>query len=171
MRDLTEGDMAALAAIEQEYHNQLMKAPEAAQRAPLLRRLRAIARAYGYALAEHGSVARDWDLVAVPWVVDAAPPEALVRSLAAGLPPAWYVLQAPTPRAHHRWCWVMVWDEIEAYGVKYLDLSVLMPPHESVRLSRAVAEGRLGAFWGPAETPPEGLPRAVETPPEGLTGG
>jgi hypothetical protein len=41
-----------------------------------------IARRYGYALAVHGSVSRDMDLIAVPWSDVAASPEALKNAVA-----------------------------------------------------------------------------------------
>jgi hypothetical protein len=40
-----------------------------------------VARRYGYTLAIHGSVATDLDLIAVPWIAEAAPEEDLVRAL------------------------------------------------------------------------------------------
>lgn len=40
-----------------------------------------IARKHGYALAIHGTVATDLDLIAVPWIDDAAPAEALKDAL------------------------------------------------------------------------------------------
>jgi hypothetical protein len=43
--------------------------------------LRAAARCEGYALAVHGSLARDLDLVAIPWVEDASEPDKLVKAL------------------------------------------------------------------------------------------
>ena len=45
---------------------------------PLLRR---IAREQGYALALHGSLARDFDLVAIPWTDEATDADALVRAI------------------------------------------------------------------------------------------
>lgn len=39
------------------------------------------ARSCGYALAVHGSLVNDLDLVAVPWVKDARPAEDLVRAV------------------------------------------------------------------------------------------
>ena len=39
-----------------------------------------IARAYGYALCIHGSLARDMDLVAVPWTDSAQDPEYVVKA-------------------------------------------------------------------------------------------
>jgi len=41
-----------------------------------------MAREHGYALALHGSMQQDLDLVAVPWVEDASEPMALVQALA-----------------------------------------------------------------------------------------
>lgn len=43
--------------------------------------LRDEARLHGYALAVHGSLGRDMDLIAVPWVEDAADAQTLVESL------------------------------------------------------------------------------------------
>lgn len=48
--------------------------------------LRAAARRLGYALALHGSVKRDVDLVAFPWVEDAAAPDDLAEALLAAMP-------------------------------------------------------------------------------------
>lgn len=42
---------------------------------------RNIAREYGYTLAVHGSLARDIDMVAVPWTEQAADPERLLTDL------------------------------------------------------------------------------------------
>jgi hypothetical protein len=40
-----------------------------------------VARRYGYAIGLHGSMARDLDLIAVPWVKEAAPAETLVEAV------------------------------------------------------------------------------------------
>lgn len=42
-----------------------------------------IAREHGYALAVHGSLASDFDMVCVPWVTKAADPEAVVAAILA----------------------------------------------------------------------------------------
>lgn len=47
----------------------------------LLPRLKFRARELGYALAVHGSLARDLDLVAIPWVEDASSAADLVKAL------------------------------------------------------------------------------------------
>lgn len=40
-----------------------------------------IAQKHGYNLALHGSMARDLDLIAIPWVEEASDPETLVKTL------------------------------------------------------------------------------------------
>jgi len=40
-----------------------------------------IARRHGYAMAVHGSFAKDADLVCIPWVDDAAEPQAVVDAI------------------------------------------------------------------------------------------
>jgi hypothetical protein len=49
--------------------------------AAVLPALRAKARELGYALAIHGSMVRDLDLVAAPWVQEAADAQVLARAL------------------------------------------------------------------------------------------
>jgi hypothetical protein len=41
-----------------------------------------IAQEYGYALAVHGSVQTDFDLIAIPWVLGAKSPEELIQAIA-----------------------------------------------------------------------------------------
>lgn len=43
--------------------------------------VRKVARELGYCIAMHGSMQRDFDLVAVPWVEGAAEPEVLVKAV------------------------------------------------------------------------------------------
>jgi hypothetical protein len=65
--------------------------------------LRAVARQHGYALALHGSLGRDVDLLAVPWVESAVSADALVEALRAGLADvlgAAYVIDKPTLKPH-----------------------------------------------------------------------
>jgi hypothetical protein len=47
----------------------------------ILPAMRETARFHGYAIAVHGSLKRDIDLVAVPWTEHAVPPDELVRCL------------------------------------------------------------------------------------------
>ena len=45
--------------------------------------LAAIARKHGYALAVHGSLARDLDLIAIPWTLEADDPKQVVDEILA----------------------------------------------------------------------------------------
>lgn len=98
----------------------------------LLGPLRETARAFGYALALHGSVARDIDLVAVPWTTGAVEPQALIDALFKTVEAInGFALAAapkgfegnPAAREHGRLAW-----EIHLGGGPYLDISV-MPTH------------------------------------------
>jgi hypothetical protein len=40
-----------------------------------------ITRKHGYALAAHGSMARDFDLICIPWVEDASDPQTVVDEI------------------------------------------------------------------------------------------
>lgn len=86
-----------------------------------------VARERGYALAVHGTVARDFDLVAIPWTDAAVPAEELMEAIAAaarcrmgsvdgdGKP-----LRVPEPKPHGRLAWAM-----PLWAGAYIDLSVL----------------------------------------------
>lgn len=89
-----------------------------------------IAREHGYAMAVHGSLARDMDLICIPWVEDAADPQAVVDAITArfafkqtGNP--------PSAREHGR----MVYTLLVSFGECFLDLSFTprIAPHLGVR--------------------------------------
>jgi hypothetical protein len=104
--------------------------------------LRAVARKHGYALAVHGSLARDIDLIAVPWsdeVSDAAIVAEAIRAEAedvTGLTAFWindpsakpgdYTRRNPEPKMHGRIGWSI---HIAGTGI-YIDLSV-MPRYDN----------------------------------------
>lgn len=83
---------------------------------------------HGYAIAVHGSLARDIDLVAIPWAEDATDALSLVgaviRAAAAHSPSAQAFLSPhetnPTSRPHGRLCWAIHLAD----GV-YIDLAVM----------------------------------------------
>lgn len=64
------------------------------------------ARACGYALAIHGSICTDVDLVAVPWVEDAESARDLVEAICAKLG-AESVNLEPNPKPHGRLAWMI----------------------------------------------------------------
>lgn len=77
------------------------------------------ARKHGYALGLHGSMARDLDVIAVPWTDEASAPDALVASFVDVLG-AHVSGDTPRPKPHGRICWSLMMD-----GGFYVDLSVV----------------------------------------------
>jgi hypothetical protein len=103
--------------------------------AVLFHKLAPVARELGYALAIHGTLARDLDLIAVPWTEQAVPEGELVEAIRAHVggtinndPQAQAGDETrtnPVLRAHGRYCWA-----IQIGGGMYLDLSVT-PTHQA----------------------------------------
>lgn len=106
--------------------------------AQLLPRIREAAKELGYAIAIHGTMMRDLDLLAVPWVDDAASEDELVSMIAREV--GGYVIgdkndrmnpgevvPNPTPQPHGRKSWNICWG-----GPAFIDLSVMpKSPHPS----------------------------------------
>ena len=98
-----------------------------------LARVRAVARDCGYAIGVHGSEARDLDLVAVPWAVEAVSAQDLVDALCAIVPLAvreepWPFVPSPEPKPWGRLGWTL-------HGCpdhQYVDLSVAPRAGEAV---------------------------------------
>lgn len=79
------------------------------------------ARSMGYALALHGSLRRDLDLIAVPWTDDAAEPAALVAALCEEFDVAPnHPMDKPEHKPHGRLGW-----SIPLWWGAYLDLAVM----------------------------------------------
>ncbi len=82
-----------------------------------------VASAHGYALAIHGTLVNDLDLVAVPWVEEAAQVEALVEALRAHVQACLNISASdvnPEPKPHGR----VAWNLYMGAGAK-VDLSVM----------------------------------------------
>lgn len=79
-----------------------------------------VARDHGYALAIHGTLARDVDLIAVPWVDGCSEPETLVNAI------AWLisapVTHGPEQKTNGRLAWT-----IGMFDGSGIDLSVIAP--------------------------------------------
>jgi hypothetical protein len=86
-------------------------------------RLRRVAKAHGYCLAVHGTLARDLDLVAVPWTTEAVSVEALVQAFVdeGGL---YFVPGRSEPTAKP---WGLVSYVLFPGGSAYIDLRVVPP--------------------------------------------
>jgi len=92
----------------------------------LIEPLRVVARGQGYALAVHGSLARDIDVVAIPWTEEAVDAPALVAAIVAEVERVnghAYMRDRdanPTEKPHGRRAW-----SIHLGGGPYIDLSVM----------------------------------------------
>lgn len=91
--------------------------------------LQAVAAQHGYALAVHGSMSTDLDLIAAPWVEDAAEPAALIEALREVVDGQMFNDIDPNPsvRPHGRLAWSIYTRDDQYRGGPYLDVSV-MPP-------------------------------------------
>lgn len=93
----------------------------------MLPRLTEVARANGYTLAVHGSLVRDCDLIAVPWVPEAVSANELAQAIieASGgflveHPKQNFAgVRDPAQKPHNRLAW-----SIHLEGGDYIDLSV-----------------------------------------------
>lgn len=99
-------------------------------------------REVGYAIAPHGSMARDFDLIAVPWTEEAGSGEQLIMrllSVTGGHLQDGHTKRpdseewdkkpgdTPTPKPHGRLAWIIY---LGNHGGLYLDVSV-MPRQKS----------------------------------------
>lgn len=87
--------------------------------------IRGVADRLGYAIGVHGSLARDIDLIAVPWTQDCETAERLakgVEAIAHAFIPEHmrHPTQPPTARPHGRLTWT-----IHLEGGPWIDLSVM----------------------------------------------
>lgn len=107
-------------------------------RAEAITLARAAARQHGYALAVHGSLKRDVDLLAVPWIEGASGPRRLARAVAEAIGCgvdadhlARHIRESVLVQAHGRMSWAFYPAQTEAkdHGW-YVDLSV-MPRREA----------------------------------------
>jgi len=94
----------------------------------LLPKIREAARAVGYAIGVHGSLRRDMDLIAVPWVDGAVDKEELVRAIhraACGLESQSYSWEKK-PHGRIATCFPICWPEwqSEELSLGHIDLSV-----------------------------------------------
>lgn len=76
-----------------------------------------IARSHGYALAVHGSMARDFDLACIPWVENPSKPIDVVNEMAATF--AIKTVGEPEVREHLR----IVYTLAVKFGECFIDLS------------------------------------------------
>lgn len=78
-----------------------------------------VTREFGYALAVHGSLGRDMDLVCIPWATDAGAPGVVVGAITERF--AIKQVGEPDTREHGR----LVYTVSVAFGECFLDLSFM----------------------------------------------
>jgi len=86
--------------------------------------LERLAWRHGYALALHGSMSRDLDIVAIPWTDDADGPEKLIssfRRFVIGKGKVNFTVGKPASKPHGRKAYVIP----IGYEGHYLDLSIM----------------------------------------------
>lgn len=84
--------------------------------------MRDVAREHGYALAIHGSLNRDFDLVAIPWTPDAAAAETLVDAICEANALI-IMVRDRRDKPHGRRCWTLKGVAGHPHG--WVDLSVM----------------------------------------------
>jgi len=95
---------------------------------------REAARACGYCLATHGSMERDVDLLAVPWVDDAVDAFSLVRAVQDAVSAEFgkcYRSNEPERKPHGRLTWIMYFQgavSTPTGAYPFIDLSVAPRP-------------------------------------------
>lgn len=115
----------------QSKEPRLRSGPRVLVFAAMLPGLQQTARECGYALAVHGSMQTDLDLVAVPWHDEATDAEALVEALRVHIDGVIYEYQDPTfekngaTRSHGRRVWSIHTRECVTGTEPYLDISVM----------------------------------------------
>ncbi|MEO8481083.1 MAG: hypothetical protein ABI634_02665 [Acidobacteriota bacterium] len=114
--------------------------------------LKAVANAHGYALAVHGSLTRDIDLVLVPWTVEAVAQDTVARACIAeieringyvfvgenmvNVDPYDFCKRSPQPMAHGRIGWSI---HLGGAGA-FVDLSVFPPIANPVQALHAALD-------------------------------
>lgn len=97
----------------------------------ILAAVRICARQQGYAIGTHGTLARDIDLIAVPWTKDAVDAETLIKRIKQNIG-GWANpgdKEQPERKPHGRLAW-----SIHILGTPaYLDISVMPPTQLKVR--------------------------------------
>lgn len=97
----------------------------------VLPKIREAARKCGYAIGVHGSMRRDLDLIAAPWVVDHADKDTLAREIhlaACGMDQTsynWKGSVPPKPCGRVGTVFPICWSEYDAPSSGHIDLAVM----------------------------------------------
>lgn len=78
-----------------------------------------IARSHGYALAVHGTVSRDFDLICIPWIEKPSEPEEVIKEILNKF--YFKTIGEPEYKLHNR----LVYTVALKFGECFLDLSFM----------------------------------------------
>jgi hypothetical protein len=84
--------------------------------------IRALAKLHGWAIGSHGSMARDIDLIAVPWTEDPSPLHVLLAAICTKLELVTLNGADPhdmTPRTPYRWSTLLKTKDAEVSKIEY----------------------------------------------------
>ena len=93
----------------------------------ILTEVRKAARLNGYALGIHGSMRRDFDLIAVPWIEDHSTPDELAEAIqlaACGIKQTSYQWEIK-PCGRIATAFPVCWSDYRAVSAGHIDLSVV----------------------------------------------
>lgn len=116
--DIRDKQLMVEQAAEEPKPEKPVKTTNAPLYASAYAKLVPVARQHGYALAIHGSMARDLDLIAVPWVAHPSSPTNLVAAFAEAV--YFNSTSGPSPALHGREIWTLTFP-----GECFVDLSVM----------------------------------------------
>lgn len=94
-------------------------------------RLRELAFQHGYALGIHGTLGRDLDLIAVPWVQDAESHDKLAEAIRIEIggfdEQRLYFRKTPEPKPHGRiaYSFYLTENDAKRHTLPYIDLSIM----------------------------------------------
>lgn len=111
--------IAMLLAFKKTKRQSMKPANFAPVYACLYPQLAEIARNHGYALATHGSMARDFDLVCIPWIEKPSEPQSVVDEIVSTF--AVRQVDAPEVKLHSR----LVYTIAVKFGECFIDLSFM----------------------------------------------
>lgn len=122
-----------------------------------------IARKHGYAMAIHGSLAKDLDIICIPWVDSPSEPQAVVDEITGSFDVR--EIGAPETRHHGR----LIYTVSVGHGHCALDLS-FMPRAVLSATPCTMGAGcdEAGVCYAAANDQPERCPKAVSKEPEPL---
>lgn len=106
--------------------------------------VRLVAHELGFAVAVHGSLKRDIDLVAIPWTVEAVEPDRLVMAICDRIGCV-VAPRCPRRRPHGRIAYILIFPD-SCEGGTYIDLSVMQlvaepqPPAPGTHLGNGVIQ-------------------------------